>query len=89
MARGLGGLRKDFTLTQNLLLSKMRKWPYLGPGIINCKSKTTLVSSTLKVEGNKVVLFLQFKAQGPKYIHFLIFFLTLYPPLIPPNPLPM
>ena len=51
----------------------MRKWPYLGPWASNCKNKTTLFSSIFKVEGNKVVLFFQFRAQRPRYGYFLFF----------------
>ena len=51
----------------------MRKWLYHGPGASNPKSKPTLFPPTLKVEGNKVVLFFGLEVKGLRYSHFIIF----------------
>ena len=40
---------------------------------LKSKNKTTLLSSTFKIEEKKVVLFFGFKAQGPRYGRFLVF----------------
>ena len=54
---------------------KLKKWSYLGPWTSNQKNKTTLFSSILKVEGNKVVLLFWIDAQEPRYGRFLIFYM--------------
>ena len=50
---------------------KMRKWPYLGSGAENDKTKTTFPSRTLKVGEKKVPLFLCLVAPMRRYGHFL------------------
>ena len=52
---------------------KITKWPYLGRFDSKWKNKGTLFSSTLKVEGNKVLLFFHFGLKSPRYEHFLVF----------------
>ena len=51
----------------------MRKWLYLSPRAKIEKTKGTLFSGTLKVEGNKVPLVFAILAQGLRYSLFLIF----------------
>ena len=51
----------------------MRKWLYLSPRAKIEKTKGTLFSQTLKVEGNKVHLVFANLAQGLRYSLFLIF----------------
>ena len=55
--------------TKNL---KTRKWQYLVHFSWKWKNNTTLFSSTLKVEENKVVLFFHFKLKWARYGNFYI-----------------
>ena len=47
--------------------------PYLAHFSLKWKNKTTLFSSTLKVEENKVVLFFHFKPNWARYGRFLVY----------------
>ena len=58
----------------NINDEKTTKWPYLGRFDSKWKNKGTLFSSTLKVEGNKVLLFFHFGLKSPRYEHFLVFY---------------
>ena len=57
----------------NMNDEKITKWPYLGRFDSKWKNKGTLFSSTLKVEGNKVLLFFHFGLKSPRYEDFLVF----------------
>ena len=61
----------------NMNDEKITKWPYLGRFDSKWKNKGTLFSSTLKVEGNKVLLFFHFGLKSPRYEHFLVFYKSL------------
>ena len=53
--------------------SRKTKRPYLFKTALNQKSKGTLLSSTFKVQENKVPLFCQLEAVSKSYDHFVIF----------------
>ena len=59
-------------LTFKTKMSKLRKWPYLAHFCSKWKNKTTLFSSTLKVEEKKVVLFFHFELKWARYGHFYV-----------------
>ena len=50
---------------------EFRKWLYLSLRAKIKKTKGTLFSQSLKVEGNKVPLVFSFFVQGPRYGHFV------------------
>ena len=55
------------------MCNKTTTWLYLIYLTSNQENKGTLFSSTLKVEGNKVLLFFHFGLKLPRYKYFLVF----------------
>ena len=56
-----------------IVVEKTTKCPYLGHFASKWKNKGTLFSSTLKVKGNKVLLFFIFGLKRLRYHNFLVF----------------
>ena len=70
---GLHSMERNMLIILFWPKNEERKWRYLCPWALNKKNKTTLFSTTFKVEENKVVLFFSLGAQGQSYGHFLNF----------------
>ena len=60
-------------------LTRTRNCSYLGSDAVVDKYKFTLLSQTLKVEVNKVVLLYSSIAQEPRYGHFVIWTISCWP----------
>ena len=61
-----------------LPVEKTTKWPYFGHFASKWKNEGTLFPSTLKVKGNKVLLFFHFGLKRLRYRNLLVFFIICF-----------